>query len=118
MVGKLKRLVSELMTPTNQEIAGPTSKAYRKLVGSVAHGVLGQAAMICLGWLGLAFWPAFLLVLGLYIAKEANDLRKGGDLADGIEDAASTLFAAFYHASGWLPLMILLNGVMIAMRYL
>ena len=110
--------MAELMIPTDQEIAGSTSKKYRKLVRSVAHGVLGQAAMACLLWLGLAFWPAFLQVLGLYLAKEANDLRRGGDLVDGLEDVSSTLFAAFYYASGWLPLIMLVLGTIIAVTYL
>jgi hypothetical protein len=92
------------------------SAAYRRGVIAIAHAMLGAALV----WpVAAAFGPEWVIAAGgvrVAIAaaywglKEAFDLRRGGTLADGIEDAAFVAAGTFYGVPWWPVLMLLAGG--------
>lgn len=101
-------ILTELATPTGQP--GPLSVAYSRAAGGVWHSVLGAA--FC-AWFGLPGLPLAIAVAGIYWAlKEAGDIRRGGKVWDGLEDALMVSLGAWYGALWW-PVMICGAGVYI-----
>lgn len=98
----MNSIIAELFTPSGQ--TGEVSPAYRRAVIAIAHAVLGAALAQFLGGFGLAF--ALLLAVAYWLAKEWGDLKRGGALWDGVEDALMVSFGAWYGAPEW-PLVIL-----------
>lgn len=89
--------LDELGRPSNAP-PGPLDGAYRRAVTGIAHMTLG-AALASLAPAEVAIWGAVarLAIVAVYwIAKEARDLRRGGTLADGIEDAACVALGCFF----------------------
>lgn len=102
VVSLLSLIWAEIATPSGQ--VGPLSAAYRRAVEGVAHAVLGAAFCAPLGLWGLA---AALPVAAVYWrAKEAGDLRRGGRLWDGAEDAVMVALGAWYGGPWWPALML------------
>ena len=82
-------LWAELSTPSTAA-PGPLHAAYERAVIGMAHMTVGAAlgSLLPLEW---AAWSAVArlgIVAAYWLAKEAGDLRRGGTVADGIEDAA------------------------------
>lgn len=80
---------AEIDTPSTAA-SGPLHAAYERAVVGMAHMALGAAlaSLLPLEW---AVWGALArlaIVAAYWLAKEAGDLRRGGTLADGLEDAA------------------------------
>lgn len=102
-------LIAELETPTGMK--GPLDEAYLRAAGGVWHSVLGAiACAIFSGAWGLAL--ALPLALIYWAVKERQDLRRGGDFWDGIEDAMMVGFGAWYGVWWW-PIVLCAAGVVI-----
>jgi hypothetical protein len=100
----------EINTPTGQQ--GPLDAAYRRAVVGIAHAMLGAALVAPFGWYGLG--AALGIALGYWLAKERGDLRRGGDLRDGLEDALMVSLGAFYGPWWWPAVMIGCGGYLMA----
>ena len=82
-------LWAELKRPSTLP-PGPLGAAYQRGIIGMAHMAIGAAAASLVAP-ELVAWGAVARVgiIALYwVGKEAGDLRRGGTLADGIEDAA------------------------------
>ena len=92
----------ELETPTGQ--IGPLSRAYNRAMSGLGHAMLGAAAAGVFGGWGLFFglWVAS----AYWVAKERGDLRRGGALWDGMEDAVLVCVGTYY-GPWWWPLVVL-----------
>ena len=96
----LKRLLMEVRTP---EVGDP----YKWAVIGAGHILLGMALQ---GLLGVAGAFARLGIAVFYwIAKERNDLKKGGTLKDGLVDAAFVGVGSFYDGSRWFPIACIIT---------
>jgi hypothetical protein len=100
----------EINTPTGQQ--GPLSAAYLRAVVGMGHALLGAALAAPFGWYGLG--AALVLALVYWLAKERGDLRRGGDLRDGVEDALMVSLGAFYGPWWWPAVMIGCGGYLMA----
>ena len=98
----LSAIWSEIMTPST--FTGPLEKAYRRAVIGLAHAMLGAAAAGVFGGWGLAFGLA--VAVAYWMAKERGDLRRGGALWDGMEDAVMVCVGTYY-GPWWWPLVVL-----------
>jgi hypothetical protein len=97
---------------------GPMHRAYERAVVGIGHLVLGAAVGGMLwpvtGWpeaigrltFGAAYWGI----------KEAGDLRRGGTVRDGIEDAALVTAGLFYAGQWWAPGAAILIGAYLMAR--
>ena len=100
----------DLLTPGADGSAG-----YRRAVIGVAHAMLGAAlAAPLMAWGGAdaaLIAPALraAVALAYWAVKEAGDLRRGGTLADGIEDAIFVHLGTFY-GPWWWPVCMLAAG--------
>jgi hypothetical protein len=92
----------EIETPSGQ--SGPLSAAYLRAVVGMGHALLGAALSAPFGWYGLG--AALALALVYWLAKERGDLRRGGDMRDGLEDALMVSLGAFYGPWWWPAVMI------------
>ena len=99
---------AEINTPTGQ--TGPLSAAYARAMGGVGHAVLGAAFCAPLGVWGLG--AALVLALIYWTAKERGDLRRGGRLWDGVEDATCVSLGAWYGVIWW-PAAVLVAAAII-----
>jgi len=96
---------------------GALHGAYERAVIGMAHGMLG-AALVALLWpLGGAWLAGLRLVIGAayWLVKEAGDLRRGGQVWDGIEDAAMVALGAWYGPPWW-PVAMVGCGVFLMWR--
>jgi len=101
---------AEINTPTGQ--IGPLSSAYGRAMGGVGHAVLGAAFCAPLGVWGLA--AAIPLAPLYWLTKERGDLRRGGRLWDGIEDATCVSLGAWYGVFWWPWAVLLAAGIIMA----
>lgn len=102
---------AEIMTPST--FSGPLEKAYRRAVIGLAHAMLGAALVGALPGYG---WPLGLALGAIYWwGKERGDLRRGGDLMDGIEDALMVSLGAWYGPWWWPAVMISCGAYLMAM---
>ena len=107
----LDAMLDELNRPSTTA-PGPLHAAYERAVIGIGHLVLGGAVAGLLwpitGWadaigrltFGAAYWGI----------KEAGDLRRGGTIADGVEDAALVACGLFYAGQWWAPGAALIIG--------
>jgi hypothetical protein len=103
-------ILAELNTPTGR--VGPLSVEYGRATGAIGHAVLGSVPCAFFGAWGLA---AALPLAGLYwLAKERGDLRRGGDVWDGLEDAVMVSLGAWYGVAWWPALLIGAAGYIMA----
>jgi hypothetical protein len=93
----LSLIWAELRTPTGA--AGPLSAAYARAMGGIGHAVAGACVAVLAPVDPLILWGA--LVVVYWLAKEANDLRRGGRFWDGVEDALMVGLGAWYGAAWW-----------------
>jgi hypothetical protein len=102
----LDAMLAELARPSDLP-PGPLHKAYERAVVGIGHLVLGAAIA---GLLSPAPW-ACLALAGVYFAiKEVGDLRRGGTLRDGVEDAACVGLGLFYAGQWFAPGAAILIG--------
>ena len=111
MVSTLDAIWAEINTPSGQQ--GPLGAAYLRAVVGMGHALLGAAFVAPLGLYGLP--AAYLLGLVYWLAKERGDLRRGGDLRDGLEDAVMVSLGAFYGPWWWPAVMIGCGGYLMFM---
>lgn len=104
----LDDLFGEILTPSGQ--IGPLDAAYRRAVVGIAHAALGAAFCAPLGLWGLA--PAMGLAAVYWLAKERGDLRRGGQVLDGAEDAVMVMLGGWYGPAWWPALVIGAGAVM------
>jgi hypothetical protein len=88
-----------LRTPSG---VGPINPAHHRAATLLGHVVIGAALVAVTGTTaapvaGIA-WAA-----GYWLVKERGDLRRGGGLRDGIEDAAAVLLGTAYAGEWWWP---------------
>jgi len=102
----IRLIWAELDTPTGQ--TGPLSAAYARAAGGVWHAMLGAALCASLGWYGLA--PGLAAAALYWLVKERGDLRRGGAIMDGLEDAVMVWLGAWYGAAWW-PVMVCCAGL-------
>lgn len=110
-------MIEELRRPTDVP-QGPLHAAYDRGVVGIAHLALGGAVAGIL-WPVAGPWDAAarLCVAGAYFAtKELADLRRGGTLRDGIEDAACVGLGLFYAGQWYAPAVAILIGVYLMAR--
>lgn len=88
---------AEITTPTGQ--AGPLSAAYARAMSGVGHAVLGATFCAPLGASGIIMALAVAVIY--WTAKERGDLRRGGLMWDGIEDALCVSLGAWYGVIWW-----------------
>ena len=103
-------IIAEIMTPTGQ--TGPLGGAYLRAVSGIGHALFGAAFFAPLGLLGLGapmIVRAAIVALIYWLAKERGDLRRGGDVWDGIEDAICVSLGAWYGAIWW-PVAVLVSA--------
>lgn len=98
----IRLIWAELDTPTGQ--TGPLSAAYARAAGGVWHAVFGAALVQSLG-LGFGLATGLALALVYWLVKERGDLRRGGAIMDGLEDAVMVWLGAWYGAAWW-PVLI------------
>jgi hypothetical protein len=69
---------------------GPLHAAYERAVVGMAHMALGAAAasILPMEWAVLGAVARLTVMAVYWLAKESGDLKRGGTVADGIEDAA------------------------------
>jgi len=103
----LRRLLAELLRP------GGNATPYERGVVGIAHAMLGAALVWPFGGYGLGL--GLLLAVAYWLAKEWGDLRRGGALRDGLEDAVMVSLGAWYGADWWPVSMILCGGYLMAM---
>jgi len=108
MMPLIFRLWAELMRPSTLP-PGPLHSAYERGVIGMAHALLGAALVAVLGpWLGAAI--RFAIGLAYAATKERADLRHGGTLLDGIEDAAMVAGGAWFWGAWYWPILVLIWG--------
>lgn len=103
-------IIAEIQTPTG--MIGPLHAAYVRAMSGIGHAVLGAALCAPFGWAGLLAGP--ILALLYWAAKEAGDLRRGGKLWDGAEDALCVSLGAWYGAAWWPFAILLAAGIILA----
>jgi hypothetical protein len=101
----------EINTPSG--LTGPLDAAYRRAVVGMGHALLGAAFSGVFGGYGLG--AAFVLALAYWLAKERGDLRRGGDVRDGLEDALMVSLGAFYGPWWWPAVMVMCGGYLMFM---
>ena len=107
----IRQIIAELKTPTGQ--TGPLHGAYDRAVQGLGHAMIGAALAGAFGvWGGVA---AFALAVGYWLAKEAGDIGRGGDVRDGIEDALMVWLGCFYGPWWWPMLMLVCGAYLMAM---
>ena len=104
MMNPIDAMLEELRRPSTLP-PGPMHAAYERGVIGIGHLVVGAAIS---GWLWpVAGWADAMGRVGValiyWLVKEAGDLRRGGTLADGIEDAACVALGLFYAGQWWAP---------------
>lgn len=107
----------EIDTPSNQP--GPLHRAYQRAVTGIAHMVLGAAlaAVLAPDWALGALALRLVVVAAVYwLAKERGDLRRGGTLADGLEDAALVALGSLYPGPWLAPVAALAAGLYLMWR--
>lgn len=103
-------IAAELETPTG--MVGPLHGAYTRAMSGIGHAVLGAAFAAPFGWHGII---AACLIASLYwVAKESGDLRRGGNLWDGIEDAICVSLGAWYGPWWWPMAVLAAAGIILA----
>ena len=108
-------LIAELDTPSNQ--VGPLHAAYERGVIGMGHGLVGALLGAVAGLFGAEPWLAALIVAPLYwLGKEVGDLRRGGTVADGAEDAACVGLGALYSGPVIFPAGMLAMGLWLMWR--
>lgn len=90
-------ILAEIRTPSGQQ--GPLSASYRRAVEGIGHAVLGAALAAPFGLWGLG--AGFVIAAFYWAAKEAGDLKRGGRLWDGAEDATMVAIGAWYGPAWW-----------------
>lgn len=114
MLKAFKTIWAEFRTPSSRN----PDPHHRGATG-VWHAALGAIPGLVLADYGL--WPAsatVVCVVAVYFHKERGDLRRGGSLADSLEDAAfvgSGALAAYYYA---LFGLVAVNVMALAVMYL
>ena len=103
----LSALLAELARPSTLP-PGPLHGAYERAVIGMAHMTLGAAMALVLppSWALCGAAARAAIVAGYWLAKERGDMRRGGTLADGIEDTACVGLGAWT----WHPLAVLAVG--------
>ena len=107
-------ILAEIATPTGQ--VGPLGGAYLRAVSGIGHALLGAAFFAPLGLLGLGaplIVRAAIVALIYWLAKERGDLRRGGSLWDGIEDAICVSLGAWYGAVWWPVAVLAAAGIIL-----
>lgn len=92
----------EINTPSGQ--VGPLSAAWGRMLSAGGHALLGAAAAAPFGVWGLG--GALVAAVAYWLAKERGDLRRGGELWDGAEDALM-VGLGFWYGVWWWPALIL-----------
>jgi hypothetical protein len=104
----IEALMDEINRPSDLP-PGPLHRAYERGVIGMGHGIVGAAVA---GFL----WPVTdwtdvavrLCVAVIYwTVKEWGDLRRGGSLRDGLEDAACVALGLFYAGQWYAPMVCL-----------
>lgn len=106
------RFWSEINTPADQ--AG----WYEWATNQCGHVLLGAALAVVLVALGAGGWFAWGFCFGAYaLAKEANDLHRGGSRTDGWTDVLFFALGALHMALWWWPVLAVAGvGVGIILR--
>ena len=109
----LSALIAELSRPSTLP-PGPLHGAYERAVIGMAHMTLGAAIALAVppSWAVCGVVARLAIVAAYWLAKEAGDLRRGGTLADGLEDAACVGLGAWTFN----PLAVLAVGAWLMWR--
>jgi len=101
----------EIETPSNQ--IGPLHRAYERAVIGIGHAMLGACAAVAFGGYG----PPFALAVGglYWLMKERGDLKRGGGLWDGVEDALMVTLGTYYGPAWWPPMIVATGAYLMAM---
>ena len=110
MKAVLDLILEELRTPSGQ--TGPLSDAYVRAVTAGGHALLGAAVCAYAGAWGLAF--AIPVGLSYWVLKERSDLRRGGAVLDGAEDAVMVSIGAWYGVTWWPAVVLACMGYILA----
>ena len=102
-------IMAEISTPTGQ--VGPLGGAYLRAVSGMGHAVLGAAFCAPFGWWGLG--AALAVAVVYWLVKERGDLRRGGDVWDGVEDAICVSLGAWYGAIWWPVAVLVAAGIIL-----
>lgn len=93
LCGVMRDLWREILTPSPAD-----EKSYRFTVVAISHAMLGAV----FSFLGLLFGFAY------WVLKERKDLRRQGNLWDGLIDTAFVVIGTFYSGPIWWPISIML----------
>lgn len=88
-------LLRDILTPS------PGATPYQAGVMAMAHAMLGAALCASLGWYGLA--PGLAAAALYWLVKERGDLRRGGAIMDGLEDAVMVWLGSSKTGGAWMP---------------
>jgi len=108
----LDAMLAELFRPSDLP-PGPLHRAYERAVIGIGHLVLGASIA---GLLAPAPWASLGLAMLYFAFKEIGDLRRGGSLRDGIEDAACVGLGLFYAGQWFAPGAAILIGAYLMWR--
>lgn len=111
MIPILKSIWREIVTPSKLD-----EPPYYIMLIAVGHALLGAS----FAWVdfGVVLVGIRILVPAVYwLWKERADLRKGGNVADGILDAAFVALGTTYAGPWWWPPVILLLALITAVAF-
>jgi len=111
MMRFIHQMIAELRTPSGQ--VGPLSQAYGRGAVAAWHMMLGAVAALPMG--DLQWLYGLLVALAYWIVKETGDLRRGGDFADGLEDAACVYLGTFCGPLWWPAVALASTGYVFVM---
>lgn len=110
------RMLAELRRPSTLPPGAPHG-AYDRMVIGLGHAMVGAALVVAV-W-PLSGWGLMIARLGLaliyWMAKERGDLKRGGTVADGVEDTALVWLGAWYGPAWW-PFAVLAAGLWLFWR--
>ncbi len=97
----LRQLIGTILMPSPRDESG-----YDWAVIGIGHVMLGAALQGVLGASGAALRLS--IAMAYWAVKERGDLKRGGNLRDGLVDAALVAYGACYQGPRWWPVALLL----------
>lgn len=91
----VRDLWCEVLTPSP-----PDEKPYKFTVIAISHAMLGAVFSFAGLLFGFAYW----------FLKERDDLRRQGNLWDGLIDTAFVVIGTFYSGPIWWPISIMFSA--------
>lgn len=109
MISTLRSIWREIVTPSLAD-----EPPYTILLIAIAHAVLGASLAMIDAGLPVAVARAA-IPLAYWLLKERGDLKRGGNVVDGLVDTAFVAFGAIYAGQPWWPASVLALAALAAL---